>query len=373
MRHGVPTPALVAACIALAAGPARAAVAPGDMNMKSPAAKVGEETILVREIERYVNQKIPRASFHRKVSEAKRDVLRREALEVLTVRILAARDGERRGIDVTKRVDAKVEETKKSLESRKPKPVDFVMALKQAGMTIAGYRATLAREFIAEAVEKADVTDRVKVTDDDVKRYYDEHRALYQRPESVRLKHFVIKANRAAYAKEMKEAGKKAEEAIKEIKAGASFEEVAKRLTGKPPKGREAGEDFIHRGGLMKSIEDAVFKTKAGEFCPILQSIYGCHVVKVLEKKPPQPIPLEKVAPAVRKRAETEERDRIRKAWVAKLREGVEIEILWDRLKAPPPGSEKVDPPKARGMMPGMMPGTMPGTMKKGPHGRQDQ
>jgi hypothetical protein len=330
--------------------------------MQSPAAKVGEVEILVREIETYVNRKIPRASFHRKVSEAKRDVLRREAFEMLTVQILAAREGSRRGIDVTERVDAKVEEVRKSLETRKPNPVDFVTALKQAGMTLAVYRAELAREFIAEAVEKADVTEKAKVTDADVKRYYDEHRSLYQRPESVRLKHFVVKANRHAYAKEMKEGREKAEAAIAEIKAGADFAEVAKRITGKPPKGREAGEEFIHRGSLMKSIEDAVFKAKAGEFCPVLQSIYGCHVVKVLEKKPPQPIPFDKVAPAVRKRAETEERDRLRKEWVAKLREGVEIEILWDRLKPPPPGSEKVDPPKAGGMMPGMM--------RKGPHGR---
>ncbi|MHC4506173.1 MAG: peptidylprolyl isomerase, partial [Planctomycetota bacterium] len=269
----------------------------------SVAATVDGMPIYRREIETYVNREIPRGSFHGRVTEAKRDKLRRKGLEIFLVRILAAREGERRGLEVKAGVEQEILKIRRKLRSRR-QPTDLETALRRAGRKLAGLRAEIRRKLLAEAVEAAEVKDRVKVSDAAVREYFEKNPTLYQRPEAVRMKHFLLKVKPSATHKEVGAARLKAEKIRAGIVGGANFEETAKRHTGAAPKGREAGVGLIHRGGLIRSIEDGVFATEPGKLAPVLQSIYGFHIVQVLEKKPPEQLAFKDVMKAVRKQVE---------------------------------------------------------------------
>lgn len=299
-----------------------------------------------REIKALVDHKIPRSSYHRNVSEEKRDEFRREALDNLVIEILAAREGERRKLDVRQEVDRRIETVRKQLHSKHDKKIDLDAALRQAGQTMADFRGLLRRQFLAEAVRKADMTMKLEVTDDEVKQYFQEFQSRYVRPEAIRIKHMLIKVNPSASAKERDVSKKRAEQALAKLKRGAKFEKVAKRYTGAVPKGLEAGASLIHRGGLIRQIEDAVFSLKPGELSPVLQSIYGYHLIQVLEKVEPRQMAFDEVRDAVRKRLEKEERERLSRAWEARLTRDAKIEVRWPRLLPPDmdgPTSSKVE------------------------------
>jgi peptidyl-prolyl cis-trans isomerase C len=330
---------VVVTCLALSGG-ASAVLAgeprPPTEGQSGPAADIAATVdgipIYRREIEAHVNREIPRGSFHRRVSEAKRDKLRREALEMLLVEILAAREGERRGVEVTAGIEQEIQEMRRKLRSRRRQVTDLETALRRAGRTLAGFRAEIRRRILAEAVEKADVTDKVKVSDAKVRQYFEKNRALYERPEAVRVKHFLLKVKPWVSAKEREAVRLKAETIRAGIVGGGSFEEAAKRHTGAAPKGLEAGVGLTHRGGLIRAIEDAVFATEPGKLAPVLKSIYGFHIVQVLEKRPPEQLAFEDVMKAVRKQVEKDERQRLRTEWVAGLCKDVKVEVLWKRL-----------------------------------------
>ena len=336
---GTTTKLGAAVCLALTGGAwAASAGAPsGPADAKSGSATeivavVGGTPVYGREIEAHVDRSIPRISFHRRIPESKRNALRREAVDRLVIEILAAREGEHRRLDVAAAVDRKIEDIRRSLLSRKGHATDLATALRRSGRTLSTFRKTLRRKLLADAVLEADVTNKVAVTDEAVKRYFEENRSLYGRPEAVRMKHFLLKVNPSASLKEQEDARRLGKKALSELKRGAKFEEVALRYAGSAPEGLEAGESFVHRGGLIRQIEDAVFSIQPGELGPVLESVYGFHVVQVLEKKPPREMTFDEVEPAVRKRVEEQERDRLTRAWEEQLKKGAKVEIRASRL-----------------------------------------
>lgn len=82
---------------------------------------------------------------------------------------------------------------------------------------------------------------------------------------------------------------KTAEEVRKQLLAGASWEELAKKYsqdTGTKNKGGDLG--WFGRGQMVKEFEDAAFSLKIGEISQPVKTQYGWHIIQVLghEKRP---------------------------------------------------------------------------------------
>jgi parvulin-like peptidyl-prolyl isomerase len=111
---------------------------------------------------------------------------------------------------------------------------------------------------------------------------------------------------------------KSAERAVQEIAAGASFEEVARRLA----HGASAGgfQGVLARADLPPAFADAIFNLKPGQVSRVMPAEYGFHLFQVVERLPAEVASLDEVKDGILARLRQESADRRLASLVAECR-----------------------------------------------------
>jgi peptidyl-prolyl cis-trans isomerase C len=140
--------------------------------------------------------------------------------------------------------------------------------------------------YIAIEYLKKEVTNKVEVSEEDMKAYYESHKDEFNMPEMVRARHILIKTDPSASDNDNKKAREKAEDILKQIKAGEDFAKLASDLSDDPGSKTKGGDlGFFPKGIMVKSFEDVAFSLKPGEVSGIVETQFGYHIIKVEEKK----------------------------------------------------------------------------------------
>jgi peptidyl-prolyl cis-trans isomerase D len=131
------------------------------------------------------------------------------------------------------------------------------------------------------------------VSEEDLRKYYDENMSRYTSAEERRASHILVKADKDAPAAEKQKAKAKAEALLAELrKKPAAFAELAKKNSDDPGSGERGGDlDYFGRGAMVKPFEDAAFAMKPGEISNVVESDFGYHIIRLDavrggEKKP---------------------------------------------------------------------------------------
>ena len=121
------------------------------------------------------------------------------------------------------------------------------------------------------------------VSDEELRKYYEENAARYTAPEERRASHILIKAAKDAPAAERASAKAKAEALLAQAKKNpASFAELARKNSDDAGSAERGGDlDFFGRGAMVKPFEDAAFALKPGEISALVESDFGYHVILV--------------------------------------------------------------------------------------------
>ena len=122
-----------------------------------------------------------------------------------------------------------------------------------------------------------------KVSEDDLKKYYDQNKARFTAPEERRASHILIKADKGAPAADREKAKAKAEALLAQWKAkSAAFADLARKNSDDPGSADKGGDlDFFGRGAMVKAFEDAAFSLKPGETSGVVESDFGYHIIQV--------------------------------------------------------------------------------------------
>jgi peptidyl-prolyl cis-trans isomerase D len=134
---------------------------------------------------------------------------------------------------------------------------------------------------------------QVTVSDDDLKKYYDQNASRYTVPEERRASHILIAVAKDAAPDVRAKAKAKAEAILAEVRKNPSqFEALAKKNSDDPGSAQNGGDlDFFGRGAMVKSFEDAAFSMKPGDISGLVESDFGYHIIKLTavrggERKP---------------------------------------------------------------------------------------
>jgi parvulin-like peptidyl-prolyl isomerase len=134
---------------------------------------------------------------------------------------------------------------------------------------------------------------KVTISNDEAKKFYDEHGASFETPEMVRAAHILVMtrdANTGAELSEELKASKKktAEDILKRARAGEDFGKLAAAYSDDSSTKDKGGELTVARGQLpnAKDFEDAAFSLKTNQVSDLVSSPFGYHVIKVYEKMP---------------------------------------------------------------------------------------
>ena len=138
----------------------------------------------------------------------------------------------------------------------------------------------LANIYLDQLVAQAQKPDFEKLAHE----YYLVSKERYLVPEEVHAEHILIASGEKRSAEE---ARKLAEKLHKQVVSGASFTELAKENSDDPGSASSGGDlGFFPRSKMVKPFADAAFALKAGEVSKPVETQFGYHIIRLVERKP---------------------------------------------------------------------------------------
>src|SRR6516162_7377035 len=150
-------------------------------------------------------------------------------------------------------------------------------------------------------IDSTKVAAGIPVTQADLQAFYNQHQDDYRIPETVTVRHILIKtptpdANGKIDQKGVDAAKSKAEDVQKQLKSGADFAELAKKYSDDPGSAQEGGLlPPITRGRTVPEFEQAAFTTPKGQTTDVIRTNYGFHIIRVEDKQTARMKPLDEV------------------------------------------------------------------------------
>jgi peptidyl-prolyl cis-trans isomerase D len=154
-------------------------------------------------------------------------------------------------------------------------------------------------------IETEKLKDRVPVTQAELQQYYNQHQDEYRVPETVTVRHILIKTPTPGPDGKVDQAGvdaarKKAEDIAKQLKAGGNFADLAKKNSDDPGSAQNGGLlPPLTKGRTVPEFEQAAFNTPVGQTTDIIRTSYGFHIIHVEAKQQARLKPLDEVKPEI--------------------------------------------------------------------------
>jgi parvulin-like peptidyl-prolyl isomerase len=190
--------------------------------------------------------------------------------------------------------------------------------------------------LVSELFEK-EIMAKAKVSDQEVKDYYDKNKDDFIVAKEIRASHILVKTE------------DEAQKALDRLKKGEKFEAVAKAVsidTGSAKNGGDLG--FFKKGQMVPEFERAAAALKVGEVTSSpVKSPFGFHIIKVTDKKTGDPIPFDKVHDLVSQKLSGEKQKGVFDTYVAELKKTYKVEINKEALttKSAPAKTDKQEAP----------------------------
>jgi len=149
-------------------------------------------------------------------------------------------------------------------------------------------------------VDVNQIRQNVQISDGQLKAEYQRNIQQYQVPNRVHVEHILLFTKGKTDA-EVAEIRAKAEDVLKQVKKGGKFEDLAKKYSEDPGTKDKGGDlGWIIEKQTVPEFEKAAFSLNKGQVSDLVQTVYGFHIIKVLEKETAHTKPFEEVKDSLR-------------------------------------------------------------------------
>ena len=254
-------------------------VAPGDQIAVVNGVKISS-TQFQRELDFYISQASQRGQ---QIPEFMLPKLKNDILNNLIDRELLYQESQKMKITVDSNA---VADQMATIKQRFQSPAEFEAAIKELNVSETDIQSQISRDLaIRELIDKQ-VTQKVVVTEEETKAYYDANPDQFKQPEQVKARHILIKVDPNASETQKAEARQEIKEIQQKLQNGDDFAGLAKEYSQGPSNVKGGDLGFFRRGQMVKPFEDAAFALKPNEISDIVETQFGYHLIKVEEKKP---------------------------------------------------------------------------------------
>ena len=279
---------------------------------------------------------ITRSEFDRAVGFAKQRALQTgqpldnaqlkdRILKQLVGSELLYQESKKEGINVDqKAVDERLEQWKK----RFPNEEEYKKALSSSNLSVPQMKKDIKRGMTIEKLIVTRFVDKTTVPEKEIKAYYDSNSNLFKQPEQVRASHILIKVEPKAKESEKEDALKKIKEVQEKQKKGDDFAKLAKEYSQGPSNAKGGDLGFFKRGQMVPAFEEVAFKLKPGEVSDIVNTRFGYHLIKVVDKKPESTVPYEEIKERIGQYLKQEKVQKEVRQLVEKLRKEAKVETF---------------------------------------------
>jgi peptidyl-prolyl cis-trans isomerase SurA len=319
-------------------------LSPADTVVEEIIARVNNEIVTRTEyvrsrdqLKQEVQQQDP-ANADRAFAEKQRDVLR----DLIDQQLLLQK-GKDLGITGDTELIKRLDEMRKEMKLETMEELE--KAAEAQGASYEDFKQNLRNQIVTQRVIGQEVGSHLAMNKDDVKKFYDQHKAEMERPEQVRLSEILIapktpaKPAASADAKPkppseaeteaaLAAAQAKAQDVLDQIhKGGGKFADLAKKYSD-GPSAKDGGDlSYFKRGTLSKELEDKVFALKAGEVTDVIRTKQGYVILQASEHQMAGIPPMKEVEPRIQDALYMQKLQPALRAFLTTLREEAFIDI----------------------------------------------
>ena len=264
----------------------------------------------------------------------------KDLIEKEVVRELVHQQGKKNNLKIDSEL---IEKELESLRKPYPSEEEFNKALSARSITLEDLKNSMAVDINARQLLNEHIKGKIDISDADVKKYYEDNKPKFQRPESFRTRHILaalftpeeLRTQSISELQKNKEyffnkAERKIDDIIKELKEGADFEKLAKEKSddeGSRDNGGDLG--FIYKGVFDPAFDEAASKLSPGETSGKVETRFGFHVIQLIEKHPSEMAPFEEMEKGIQKFLFMEEAKKLVKVYIEDLKKQAQIETFF--------------------------------------------
>ena len=180
----------------------------------------------------------------------------------------------------------------------------FLDTLKTNGISFDHVKKIIEEQMLVNGFLEATLAEETQIKPEDVEKAYGEDKTA-----SVR---HILFLTQGKSEQEKTEARKKIEDVLAKVKAGEDFAALAKQVSEDLGSKNDGGlyQDFA-RGTMVKPFEDAAFSIPVGQISGIVETVYGYHILQIVDRK-----------------KETRPLDEVRAEIEAKIKQGRQIDAF---------------------------------------------
>ncbi|MCX8022980.1 MAG: peptidylprolyl isomerase [Syntrophorhabdaceae bacterium] len=197
--------------------------------------------------------------------------------------------------------------------------------------------AEIKEQLLIEAVLKKKIGSDTKISDGDLKKYYEANKESFKKDKEINTRHILVKTE------------EEAKQILSRLQKGDDFAELAKRFSIDPQAATTGGELGYHpKGTFVPEYEDVAFKlTKVGQLSGIVKSQFGYHIIRLEGIKQPTYMSFDEVKEFIKQRMIQEKQGELLEKYISDLKKEAKItikeELLKDEKEKPVSGQQSDD------------------------------
>jgi peptidyl-prolyl cis-trans isomerase C len=249
----------------------------------------------------------------------------RQALQQLIDRELLVEEALARGLSAA---DDRVQQVYNESRLRYKDEDDWATYLANEGLTRDALRVQIRAQLTAQALIDQE-TARVpsNVSDAEARAFYEANPARFESGETVRVSQILLRVTPGTPTGLRAARRAEAERIVGRLRSGEDFAHLAKQLSDDRVSAAKGGEmPPFGRGQQDPAFESAAFALKAGEVSGVVETRFGFHVIKLLERNAPERRPYEVIEERVKQALLTSRRKQHVADLLAGLRAKAKIE-----------------------------------------------
>lgn len=198
----------------------------------------------------------------------------------------------------------------------------FLEMLKMSEVSIENVKTEIHKNILLNEFLDEKIGNQIQVSDEDIQKAYND----YTGNEIATVQHILLLTQGKSEAEKNK-IRKQIEDILKEVKKGADFAELAKTYSEDPGSKDKGGlyENF-GRGAMVKPFEDAAFSVPIGELSDVIETVYGFHILKVVDRNHFQS--LEEKKPELEAKLKDSKKPELYKSYITNLKQQAEYKVI---------------------------------------------
>lgn len=226
------------------------------------------------------------------------------------------------------------------LRAKSGSETELKREIARQGMDGVYFQKMKRQEALIMEVINREVRSKIKISDAEIQKHYDDHAVSYERPASYRVAHLLISTRDPVTGQELTEAQKEerhrlAFSLLERARKGENFSTLVKQNSEDPATRAGGGVLSLSRGQAVVEFEAASLALKPGQISDVTTTQFGYHIIKSIEFKPAGRIPLAEVSKDIRETLMQQAVDRVLPEWTLALRKELALEFTPAAPKRP--------------------------------------